>query len=395
MSLLKDNEYFTIYTKKNGLFSSEKFKINLMFNDNNITGSAIKVTKLLSYVYQEFDIEYDTIVNYEICDFEKTASLKIEAYSGVDINKNELYDTYIFPFESAYNLKDILQKLQEYKNKYEVGKQQMIEYENEKMRLRQEKENQRNLEIKEFFNNIYNFHISQDTPIYPISQKGTNCFVMFIAKDKSINFLLIEAETKTELHTVIEYDKIHYYEKAGTIHFATNINADYKGGQLFGGSFVGAKVSTGAIALGGLLLGSMGMAIGAASTYKPAEYIPPQYTPSSFNISSEITKIDERSVVLNFYSEQHKQYIDIELPQEMYNFLQTYLPEKKYAIVIEKEKQAAISNTQNATISNNTATNSIEDTSIQRLQKLKQLYEMELITEAEYIERKKEILAEI
>lgn len=134
----------------------------------------------------------------------------------------------------------------------------------------------------------------------------------------------------------------------------------------------------------------MGMAVGAMLSYKPAEYTLPTHIPGNLDISSELTKIDERSVILNYYSEQHKQYMDIELPQDIYNFMQTHLPEKKYAIVIEKEKQSAVAGSQPAiTAANN------EDTSIQRLTKLKQLYEMELITEAEYAERKKEILLEI
>lgn len=46
--------------------------------------------------------------------------------------------------------------------------------------------------------------------------------------------------------------------------------------------------------------------------------------------------------MLNFYSETKKQYIDIELPQDIFNFLQTYLPEKKYGIVNELEKKTVV-----------------------------------------------------
>jgi DNA replication initiation complex subunit (GINS family) len=34
--------------------------------------------------------------------------------------------------------------------------------------------------------------------------------------------------------------------------------------------------------------------------------------------------------------------MDLELPAEIYNFLQTHIPEKKYAIVVEIEKQSAV-----------------------------------------------------
>lgn len=81
------------------------------------------------------------------------------------------------------------------------------------------------------------------------------------------------------------------------------------------------------------------MAIGAALTYKPAEQKPVN---TSFSIDSDIRKIDDRSVILNFYSDTKRQYIDIELPQDIYNFLQTYLPEKKYGIVDELEKKTVV-----------------------------------------------------
>lgn len=107
-----------------------------------------------------------------------------------------------------------------------------------------------------------------------------------------------------------------------------------------GGNF--SKLAT---AGGGLLFGFMGMALGAALTYKPAEQ---RAADTSFSIDSDIKEIDDRSVVLNFYSEMKKQYIDIELPQDVYNFLQTYLPEKKYGIVDELEKKTVVHQTADA-----------------------------------------------
>lgn len=101
----------------------------------------------------------------------------------------------------------------------------------------------------------------------------------------------------------------------------------------------GGNFSKLAVAGGGLLFGFMGMALGAALTYKPAEQ---KAINTSFSIDSDIKKVDDRSVMLNFYSEMKKQYIDIELPQDIYNFLQTYLPEKKYGIVDELEKKTVV-----------------------------------------------------
>ena len=84
------------------------------------------------------------------------------------------------------------------------------------------------------------------------------------------------------------------------------------------------------------------MAIATLMSYKPAQQKPAQ---THFELTSERKRIDERNVLLNFYSDERNQYIDIELPQEIYNFLQTHLPEKKYEIVSEVEKHAAINKT--------------------------------------------------
>lgn len=74
-------------------------------------------------------------------------------------------------------------------------------------------------------------------------------------------------------------------------------------------------------------------------TYKPAEI---KSGGTQFDINSDVKEVDSRSVILNFYSETQKQYLDIELPADIYNFLQTHLPEKKYNIVLELEKKAAV-----------------------------------------------------
>lgn len=377
----------TVYTEKKGLFSSEKFDISLTLFEDIFKGIAFKSSGLSAsmYSHKAFSFDYGSISNYEICDFENIKSLKIDIRT--EANNNEWIDSYYFPFGINYNVEDIIGKIDKYMDNYRAEQNALIQIENEKLQ-REEQARQHLAEIQNFYDKIYRFHISENTPVYTIRQNGTNCLVVFIGEDKSFNFLLIEGETETEIHSVISYEEIHYYEKAGDVHFATKINASYTSGCSYGGSFVGSRIYTSAATVGGLLFGQMGMAIGAMASYKPAEYTPPKSTPSQFNISSEITKIDERNVILNYYSVQHKQYVDIELPQEIYNFLQTFIPDKKYAIVIEKEKQTAVTPTLQQ--SSGTA-----NTTIERLQKLKQLYEMQLITEEEYSKRKKEILAEL
>lgn len=160
--------------------------------------------------------------------------------------------------------------------------------------------------------------------------------MIYIDEKKSLNFLKIDGYAQEENNAMIVYENIHYYEKAGNVSYAADIHGNYSS---FGGSMTGGNFSKLATAGGGLLFGFMGMALGAALTYKPAEQ---RAVNTSFSIDSDIKKIDDRSVMLNFYSEMKKQYIDIELPQDIYNFLQTYLPEKKYGIVDELEKKTVV-----------------------------------------------------
>lgn len=388
-----DNGFSAVYVQKNGLFNSKKLNITLSFHDTTITGSGLKLSEDMGFVHQALNVEYSSIKNYEECDFENGKALKIDTY--VLLHGNYWNDSYIFPFEPKFMTSEVIKSLEEHINNY-IEKQNKIEEEkNARLRRQQEREEQHKAylaELQRYYDSVYNFHIHESTPVYAIDKGEMSCFVAFIGEDKSMNFLFIDARSNTEIHSVISYDEIHYYEKAGAVHYATTVNADYTSGQLFGGSFVGGKISTGMAALGGMLFGPMGMAIGAMSSYTPAKYTPPTYTPSKLNISSEVTKIDDRSIILNYYSQQHKQFVDIELPQEMFNFMQTFLPDKKYAIVIEKEKQAALGNS----VNNLPATaEPAADTTIQRLQKLKSLFELELISEEEYKERKREILAEI
>lgn len=383
-------EFRAVYVQKNGLFNSKRINIVLVLRDERITGNALRVSDFSGYVQESIDIEYCNIIEYSECDFENGKALRMKVCvqrHGTDMN-----DIYVFPLAAEYSISEIIVELTNIIDEYNAKVKIMEEERIKRQQEREEKHNAYLAELQAQYDSIYNFHIHESTPVYVFDKGNMNCFVVFIGEDKSFNFLFIDVQTNCEIHSVISYDEIHYYEKAGAVHYATTINADYSSGQLFGGSFVGGKVSTGMAALGGLLFGPMGMAIGAMSSYTPAKYTPPTYTPSKLNISSEVTKIDDRSIILNYYSQQHKQFVDIELPQEMFNFMQTFLPDKKYAIVIEKEKQAALGNS----VNNLPATaEPAADTTIQRLQKLKSLFEMELISEEEYKERKREILAEI
>lgn len=210
-------------------------------------------------------------------------------------------------------------------------------------REKQEKKRERELKAVEkeqnavdFYKKCYDFHIKENTPCYELFREENKFAAIYIGEDKSLNFLKIDGYGEEESNGIIPYDKIHYYDNAGDIHYVTDIHGTYSN---YGGSITGGNFSKLASAGGGVLFGFMGMTAGALLSYKPTEY---KADSTSFKIDSDVKKIDARSVILNFYSDMKKQYIDIELPSDIYNFLQTYLPEKKQNIVLELEKKAII-----------------------------------------------------
>ena len=222
-------------------------------------------------------------------------------------------------------------------------KSAFIEKEREQQQIKTEREEEQRRKVVEkeqealrFYQKCYSFHIKETTPIYQLFSEKSKVALIYIDEKKSLNFLKIDGYALEENNAIISYENIHYYEKAGNVSYATDINGNYSS---FGGSMTGGNFSKLATVGGGLLFGVMGMALGASLTYKPAEQ---KAISTSFSIDSDIKKIDDRSVMLNFYSEMKKQYVDIELPQDIYNFLQTYLPEKKYGIVDELEKQTVV-----------------------------------------------------
>lgn len=149
------------------------------------------------------------------------------------------------------------------------------------------------------------------------------------------------------------------------------------------------------------MFGPMGMATATLMSYKPAQQKPVE---THFDLTSETKRIDERNVLLNFFSDERKQYIDIELPQDIYNFLQTYLPEKKYEIVNEVEKHNVI----NKVIDNKKMLDSPEtkvmlpvpeklsiDDFKEKVEKLKIMKEAGLLSDDEFQDEKTRLLSMI
>lgn len=75
-----DNGFSAVYVQKNGLFNSKKLNITLSFHDTTITGNGLKLSEDMGFVHQALNVEYNSIKNYEECDFENGKALKIDTY---------------------------------------------------------------------------------------------------------------------------------------------------------------------------------------------------------------------------------------------------------------------------------------------------------------------------
>lgn len=384
---------------KRGLFG-KKYTISLLLYPSHIEGKAIELYEdEWPNSSTEFHLSFNVI--------EKVYEDKMsdENCLCIDFKKNSIigfsHQTMFFPG---------IKKIDKWIHQITTARNQYIEALNNKQQLKVEsQERRRQLEIEmeekalKFYKDCYSFHIKENTPTYLLFEEKNRTAVIYIGEDKSINFLKIDGYGQEESNGVIQYQNIHYYEKAGDVHYATDIHGQYTN---FGGSVTGGNFSKLAAVGGGLLFGVMGMALGATLTYEPIEL---KNAETRFQIDSDIKKIDDRSVILNFYSDMKKQYVDIELPQDIFNFLQTYLPEKKYGIVNELEKKTAVHQSADLIesgslfkVSIGQASNRIETKSndstedfANKIKKLKMMKEAGLLSDKEFAEQKAKLIDSI
>lgn len=356
------------------------------------------------FYYENGDkTENESQVNIE---YEKLADVKIERIQNIDwLILFYRYDTYMssnkrgavaFYYDGDVNV--VKESVIKAKEKYHEIKQQELEAQFRYEQKMQEKAMRVEHEATQFYQNCCDFHIKEQTPFFEFESEKNKIALLYVANDKSLNFLYIDGYKKIENHGLISYKDIHYYEKAGNVHYVSEINGEYSS---FGGSFTGGSFSKLATVAGGLIFGAMGMAAGAMLSYKPANMEP---TKTTLDISSEPHKIDDRNVILNFYSESKKQFVDLELPQNTYNFLQTYLPEKKYDVVLELEKAAIIKSSVDTKSRLNAPQEqpklpATEENSMvlfkQKVQKLKLMYDAGLLTDEEFKEERTKLLNSI
>lgn len=393
--------YYESYYKTNVLARPQE--INLTITSSHIYGIGFICDQ---HATQEGDLEYkrfnhslDQITKIYVNDNIKTSPLYIqidEEVKGV-LNRRRI----ILPCLS--NVDKIVQMIYEIKAEYDI----FVENDRKREKQRHKEETEKNAILKkeqnEFFEKTYNEHVTAtERPAYIFEKTPLLASVLYVGEDNSLNFLSIDGENMKSAQGVIAYENVHYYDFARAMHYTTGIN-----GSLFGGSFTGSNSNESITkrVIDGLLFGPMGMDVGETEGYKPisdANAVIDQYG-SSY-------RVDESSVILNYYSIVHKQFVDIEFNSEIYNFLQTYLPEKKYDIVLEVEKQKAAQKamadfvkpaepvaTAKATEKIAAASEILPDMTLEEFEiavkKLKAMRDSELITTKEFNIEKKKLLS--
>lgn len=319
---------------KKGLLG-KKFPVKLYVYPSHIEGSGFAfIGTDLAAESDLYSIPFLQIRNIYNETIDGITGISIE-YAGdsitTDKNKSKIFLPAITePAKWVHLLSDIQKEIHEKELQTILLQQQREEHEKAQREYKE-------AESAKFYLDCFNFHIKNTTPQYELYKDKNKIALIYIDENKSLHFLKIDGDAKEEHNGIIPFDKIHYYEKAGNIHYVSEIHGNYSS---YGGSVTAGNFSKLATAGGGLLFGMMGMAAGALLSYKPSQS---ENIQTNFSIDSDTKQIDSRNVMLNFYSDIKKQYIDIELPNDIYNFLQTHLPEKKYTIVLELEKKAAVS----------------------------------------------------
>lgn len=360
---------------RKGLFS-DKCQIVIILEDN-----AIRVCGFLSFQSVETCIK---LITYD----------KLEGFCKVKMGQEYYVDIIEKPNKHIYcpgfdDEEEIVEEIKKYKSAYDERER----------KIREEKENEHKMaemESQKYYADCFAFHIGNDSnPYFVLNEEPNVICTIYFNSNRDLNILKIDGNEKEEICARIEYENIHYFEKAGAIHYVSTFEGQYKS---LGGQFTGATFSKKATAIGGLLFGTMGMTGGALLSAKPGSMTFPD---TEINLSSDVQQIDDKNVILNYYSDVKKQYLDMELPAEIYNFLQTFIPDKKYEIVCELEKRSAVTRATNMEVS---VTNLPNATKIQKMtmdefkesvDKLKYMFDIGMITEDIYEEKKRELMQQI
>lgn len=335
--------------------------------------------------------DFENIHSIELVNYKRKQAICVEGVSTRNIRCSVV-------LPNLTNIDEIRETID--KCKYE---KEQIDKGEEQRKLQEEKERIQNFLMqlrdrqpqKEYYENQVRKFMDK-YPTYIFNEEASSITFAYIDENRNFNIKSVDKIKMECVFSTLGYQHIHYYEKAGAIHYVTDINIDYQGSSSFGGSFVPGKVSLAPAIVGGLLAGGMGMAVGAMIGYKPERYVPPQISTASLKANSQAQRIDDRSVILNYFSEKNKQYMDVEFPADIYNFLQTHYAEKKYDIVIAMEKRKYVPDTNTMLIKESEKKEEMSLEEFEKaVKKLKIMKDNDLISEEEYAKKKMELLQNI
>lgn len=349
---------------------SKKYNLMLIIYDEFLYVECFGYNRGLLSTDQIFDrVDYDSIKRI----YQEDNSLYIQTNKKYETAESGLYTDLCFP--DIANISMIIKEIEDASVKHVAALERQIRVKKLELELHEEKEK----EQIDFFNKCMEFHIKNDsTPYYEYYKTDRTFSGIYVDNQKGLNFLNIDGSTQSECCAVISYDNIHYYEKAGNIHYVTETTAHQK---TFGGYYKGASFSKAGAVVGGLLFGPMGMAAGVLLSAHSSEYVPPK---NDLDFSSQTKEIDDRTVILNYYSDKKKQYMDMALQPELYNFLQTSLPEKKYEIVTSLEKEREVQKLYSNNMIEMKDENSSIDSFKVKVEKLKILHDSGMLSEEEF-----------
>lgn len=341
----------------------------------------------------------DDNIYVELYSRKEIQGLLVKGIEKSTSEKREIFVPKMLDYEGVIAAINEAKQIIEERKIQEIEKKKKVE--EKRMQILQEKE-----KLKEkreaFLANEY-IAVKEKYPTFFLDEHDEYATFIYIDDKKDLTIKSIDKNMMELVASTIKYSAIHYYEKSGNIHYVSNINVNYDNSSI-AASFVPSKIKMTPVVIGTLLFGQMGMTAGALLGYKGGHFENNLDEHKGLNISSSTERIDDRSVILNFYSDKNKQYTDIELPHEIYNFLQTHLAEKKYDIVLANEKHSYISGDRTTIsgkqqsmiemdgVSNNKM--SLEEFDI-AVKKLKLLVENDLISQDEFNEKKKELMDNI
>lgn len=197
--------------------------------------------------------------------------------------------------------------------------------EEEERELRQKRE----MAATGFMKDCYTFHITPSMPMYELANGQFDIKLLYIDNERNLHFLNIDAQEEQESHMVIPKDKLHYWETAARLSYTIGSNEDT---ITYGGSLTGNFITQTPMVWNEILDRIIGMEEGAAYCDHIA------HAGGALNdFSTDPMKVKAVNVIMNFYSDSKGEYINIELPGSIYDFLEKNYPECKFDVVMERE----------------------------------------------------------